>query len=271
MTVLIRLAFLALSALALGQPARAHEFWIEPQGWQVPAGTDIVADIRVGQDFKGPEYSYFPPNFARFELVMGETSTPVPGRLGDRPAMTMPAPAPGLAIIVHETTDKRLTYTEWETFVGFVTHKAFADALARHAARGLPETGFSETYRRYAKALVAVGGGAGADRRVGLDTEIVALANPYTDPLPGGLPVQVFLGDTPRAGAQLEVFDRAPDGTLTLTRQTLDAEGRADVPVRAGHTYLLDAVVLRDTGTDDPGQGAVWHSMWASLTFHLPD
>lgn len=234
-------------------------------------GEAIVADIRVGEKFKGPEYSYFPPHFTRFDLVIGDTVTPVPGRMGDRPAMTMEAPAAGLAIIVHETADRRLTYTDRAKFDSFVAHKAFPDTLARHAERGLPDTGFSETYRRYAKALVAVGDGQGQDRRVGLDTEIVALANPYSDPLPDGLPVQVFLGDTPRAGAQLEIFDRAADGTVHITTQTLDAEGRATVPVRPGHTYLLDAVVMRDTGIDDPGQGAVWHSMWASLTFHLPD
>lgn len=234
-------------------------------------GEAIVADIRVGEKFKGPDYGYFPPRFIRFDLVIDDTVTPVPGRMGDRPAMTMEAPAEGLAMIVHETTDQRLSYSEWETFTDFVTHKGFPDTLARHAERGLPDTGFSETYRRYAKALVAVGDGQGQDRRVGLETEIVALANPYTAPLPEGLPVQVFLGDSPRAGTQLEIFERAPNGTLQVTTQTLDAEGRASVPVRPGHTYLLDAVVMRDTGIDDPGQGAVWHSMWASLTFRLPD
>lgn len=268
MRLAVPLLAVALSLAA--SLARAHEFWIEPLAYQVAPGDRIVADLRVGQNFEGPDYGYFPPHFARFDIVSGGIAAPVEGRMGDRPAMDIPAPAEGLAVIVHETADKTLIYTARETFVDFVTHKGFADALTAHRARGLPETGFTESYRRYAKALVAVGDGAGADARVGLETEIVALANPYTDVLSGGLPVQVFDGDTPRAGAQLEVFERTPDGKVRAFSRTLDDQGRASVPVRPGHEYLLDAVILRDTGNDDPGTGAVWRSLWASLTFRVP-
>ena len=63
-----------------------------------------------------------------------------------------------------------------------------------------------ETYRRYAKSLVAVGDGKGSDRDVGLDTEIIALANPYTDDVSGGLPVLVTLYGEPRKDAQVETY-----------------------------------------------------------------
>ena len=130
--------------------------------------------------------------------------------MGDNPALVMEAGADGLAVVVHETTDSRLTYTDFAVFQRFVAHKDFATALADHAARGLPETGFKETYRRHAKSLIAVGSGAGADRAMGLAIEIVALANPYTDDLTAGLPVLVLLDGAPRGDAQVELFrDRA--------------------------------------------------------------
>ncbi|MGC9369126.1 MAG: DUF4198 domain-containing protein [Paracoccaceae bacterium] len=262
---------LAAAGLLLSVAAsQAHEFWIEPGRYQIAPGETISADLRVGQNFEGPAQSFIPARFARFEIVTGDTLTPVRNRMGNRPALSQPAPAEGLTVIVHETEDRRLTYTEWQTFVNFVTHKAFPDTLDCHAARGLPQTGFSETYRRFAKALVAVGGGAGTDRALGLEIEIVAQANPYTDALPGGLPVQVLYQGRPRAGAQLEVFDKAPSGTVTVTRLTLDDRGRAAVPVAPGHEYLLDSVAMRAIGSDDPAQGPVWHSLWASLTFAMP-
>ncbi|WP_212522835.1 DUF4198 domain-containing protein [Actibacterium sp. MT2.3-13A] len=263
--------FLAAAGLLLSAPSsQAHEFWISPQSYQVAPGTPIVADIRVGQNFEGPAYSYLPASIARFDIVTGPVATPVTGRMGDRPALSQPAPAEGLAVIVHETADSRLTYSEWQKFANFVTHKALSDTLAQHAARGLPQTGFSETYRRYAKALVAVGAGAGADRALGLEIEIVALANPYTDALPEGLPVQVLYRGAPRAGAQLEVFDKAPSGAVAVTRLTLDAQGRATVPLTPGHEYLLDSVAMRAIGSDDPAEGPVWHSLWAALSFARP-
>jgi hypothetical protein len=172
---------------------------------------------------------------------------------------------------VHETRDNRLTYSDWDKFVAFVTEKDAAWVLDAHVARGLPDTGFVEVYSRYAKALVAVGDGAGRDRPQGLETEFVARANPYTAPLEV-LPVDLYYRGWPRANAQVEVFARAPDGTVEISALRTDGAGRVDVPVRPGYRYMLDAVVLREP--DAPAgaavRGAVWESLWANLTFAVP-
>lgn len=261
----------AIAMLLLGLlpfPALAHEFWIEPTEYQVSQSAPVTANIRVGERFKGAAQPYRERTNARFDIVLGAAVVPPESTLGDRPALSRKLPREGLAIIVNETRDSRLTYREWQKFVNFVEHKAFDGALADHAARGLPQTNFVETYRRYAKSLVAVGSGAGADRAVGLDTEIVALANPYTDDMSGGLPVQVLLYGAPRANAQVEVFFR-PNGSeqeADVALFTTDAQGRVTIPMTPGTEYMLDAVVL------EPREGDVaWHSMWANLTFATPD
>ncbi|MCE0507055.1 DUF4198 domain-containing protein [Roseivivax sp. GX 12232] len=256
-------------ALASALPVAAHEFWIDPDPWQVPAGGEIRASIRVGEAFEGPGYAYLPPNITRFELVMGEEVYEVPGRPGDRPALQMPAPEEGLAVIVHQTRDYDLTYENFQTFASFVVHKDADWALSRFVERGLDRGNIRERYTRYAKSLVAVGSGAGADREVGLRTEIVAEANPYTDDLSEGLPVRVLYEGAPREGAQIELFARAPDGTVEVQFVETDAEGRAVLPVRPGHAYLADAVVIGElevSGPEDPA----WESLWASLTFRVP-
>ena len=103
---------------------------------------------------------------------------PVEGRLGDIPALAMEGLPEGLAVVVHETTGRDLTWSEWERFLGFAEHKDLGDVTAMQAERGLDQEGVREEYFRYAKALIAVGAGAGTDARVGLRTEFVALANP---------------------------------------------------------------------------------------------
>lgn len=267
----MRLSLLAAAALTcLGAvSAAAHEFWISPVEYQVPADGTITADIRVGEAFSGAAYAYIPQNFRRFDLVQGDSVVPVQGRIGDRPALNMAAPGDGLWVAVHQTSDIVLRYRERDLFVGFVTHKDFEWVLAEHAARGLPDTGFGEQYSRYAKALVAVGDGRGADREVGLLTEIVALANPYTDDLSAGLPVKVLYRGAPRADVQVEVFARDAQGEVTVTLLRTDAAGEAVVPVAAGTEYLVDSVVMRPmdpVAPDDP----VWESLWAALTFRVP-
>lgn len=268
---MFRRVFSVLAAVTtfVAAPVWAHEFWIDPVAFQVETDADLVADIRVGQDYKGAAYSYFPQKFHRFDIVHNGTVTAVPGRAGDRPALTMPAPGEGLIVVAHVTTDLTLTYTEWDKFVNFCTHKDFTWALERHKELGLPDTKFKEAYSRHAKSLIAVGDGAGQDTEVGLVTEIVALANPYTDDLAAGLPVKVLYNGAVRADTQVEVFEKAPDGTVITTLHRTDNKGIAIIPVKAGHAYLVDSVVMRELEAltvHDP----VWESLWASLTFQMP-
>ncbi|MEM1233516.1 MAG: DUF4198 domain-containing protein [Pseudomonadota bacterium] len=255
---------LALFILAFAGPAAAHEFWISPPDYQVPVGTPATADIRVGESFKGNRVSYLTRQTARFDVVQNGQIIDPEATLGDRPVLDKVLPE-GLAIVVYETIDSRLTYNDFEKFMGFVDHKAFSGFPERHDARGLPREGFVETYRRFAKSLIAVGDGAGSDVRVGLDTEIVALANPYTDDTSGGLPVQVLLRGEPRVGAQVEVYAKAPDDTVFVRLYETDAQGMTTITVAPGYEFMVDAVTLEE------GEGeAAWHSMWANLTFEVP-
>ena len=252
-------------------PAIGHEFWISPQDYRIESGDSIVADLRVGQNFKGAAFGFIPPNFVRFDLVSGDTVLPIDGRIGDRPALNMASPDDGLWIVVHETTDSLLTWDSWEEFKSFVEHKKLGDTLEQHAARGLSQEGIKERYRRFAKSLIAVGDGAGADREVGLRTEIVAKSNPYTDDLSNGLPILVLLDGASRPNVQVEIFDRAPDGEVSVFTAMTDSVGQANIPVESGHEYLLDVVTMLPIDPVDPEKDPTWESLWASLTFRMPE
>lgn len=260
---------LTVAAIALGGKGVAHEFWIDATAYAVAPGDTLEAQLRVGEAYRGSTQVYLPQNFTRFEVVTGGAALPVEGRMGDRPALAMEGLPEGLAVVVHETTGLDLTWSDWERFVGFAEHKDLGDVAALHAARGLDRDDVREVYVRYAKALVAVGDGAGADARMGLRTEFVALANPYTDDLAGEFPVQLWLDDAVRADEQVEVFDRAPDGTVIVATLRTDANGIARLPVQPGHVYMIDAVVLEplDPVADTDPE---WRTLWANMTFAVP-
>ena len=261
----------AIAATLTTTAVQGHEYWIDPVSFSVEAGEALRANTRVGQFFEGAPQIYNPNRYQRFEIVSGDDIEPITGTLGDRPAISQDAPE-GLAIVVAVTTSSRLTYNDFEKFEAFVDHKAARWVPEAHRERGLPDKGFVEAYSRYAKSLVAVGDGAGSDRAIGLETEIVALKNPYTDDLTDGLPVEVTYRGAPRAGEQVEIFDRGPDGSVTVSTVTTDDVGRALIPVRPGHAYMLDSVVLREPTPDLVERyGAVWESLWANLTFAVPE
>ncbi|APG46925.1 DUF4198 domain-containing protein [Phaeobacter porticola] len=255
--------------------ALSHEFWISPEEYQVKLGTSVQADLRNGQNFSGARLPYFDNRIARFEVSDGSSLRPYSGRMGDMPALQLDPPTAGLLIVVHETQPDQLTYDNWEDFAKFAAHKDFANIESRHTARNLPREGFVERYTRHAKSLIAVGAGMGADRATGLLTEFVALANPYTDDLSQGLPVQLLFKGQPRVDAQIEVFDRNPAGEVATILTRTDADGRAAIAVTSGHTYLLDAVVLEPLkpAADSATKAKpipVWQTHWAALTFAVP-
>lgn len=266
----------ALSALAMlctTSSVLAHELWLDPIDFEIDLSEQIVADIKVGQNFSGSRQPYIPDNFVRFDIAHENAVVPVTGRLGDRPAAKTDALGNGLNILIYQSTVLDVFYTEWEKFVRFTEHKDFKGAPLRHIERGIPQDErFREVYSRFAKSLISVGDGSGSDRAFGLETEFVALENPYTDNMNDGLDVQVFYQDQPRPNAQIEVFERSNlegvDVRVFTTRTNV--QGIATIDVKAGHSYQLDAVVLREA---DPViyDDAVWETLWANLTLAIPD
>ncbi|SFR39516.1 Uncharacterized conserved protein, contains GH25 family domain [Yoonia tamlensis] len=266
----MRIFSLLFSLLAL--PAAAHEFWLEPSAYQIAPDGTLQADIVNGQDFDGAKQVYFPGRFEIFAAFAGDLTENVAGRAGDRPALNRAPVAEGLNIVAYQARNATVSYETWEKFQSFVDHKDLGDVLPRHQARGLPEAGFDEVYSRYSKTLIGVGNSIGADRRTGLETEIVALTNPYTDDLSDGFSVQLFYRDDPRANVQVEVFEKYGTGEVTVTFYRTDASGIATFPVTAGHSYMVDAVVLREPDAALNAQtGAVWETLWANLTFGVPE
>lgn len=254
----------------MASPLAAHELWIEPLQFQPPAEARVEAHLVNGQNFVGLRLPYLPKSTVRFSVIASGVETPLKGRVGDKPALQAAA-TEGLMVAVYQSQPAIVNYAEFAKFESFGAGKDLGDVAAMHLARGLAVGPLIEVYSRYSKSLIGVGGAAGADKALGLETELVALDNPYTDDLAGGMRVQLFYQGAVRADAQVEVFEKAPDGAVVVTVLRTDADGVAVVPVRSGHVYMVDAVVLRVPEAALAAQfKAVWESLWANLTFAVP-
>ena len=261
----MRTLFVSSVLACISSVANAHEFWIDPEQHRVATEDQIVAHIRVGELFKGSSYSFLPNRFERFDFVFDGEVQPVPGTIGDRPALTMDAPGDGLVTVIHQTTNSLITWSDFADFESFVVHKDAEWTLEAHDARGLPRENVTEVYSRYAKSLIGVGHAEGEDIEAGLLTEITALENPYTGVIADGIDVRLTYQQEPRSDEQIEIYEKAPSGEVTVTLVRTNEDGVATIPVRPGHRYMLDAVVLREGG-----DAAQWESLWANLTFEVP-
>ena len=247
--------------------ALGHEFWIAPWKYQVQSDSIVTADFRNGEGFKGSELAYFDTQLRRADVIQGSDITAYTGRLGDIPAVKLIPNGEGLLTLAVITRPAQVKYKSWENFTAFAEHQDLKGVIERHLARDLPRIDFWESYTRYTKSLLAVGHGRGQDADRGMETEFVTLANPYTDELNGSLPVRLLYQGTPRINAQIEVFEKSPHGIVSTRMIRTDAQGLANIPVRPGQEYLLNAVVVRPA---PDGERPVWETLWASLTFTLP-
>jgi len=256
---------LALAA----SPAVGHEFWIEPLDFSIEAGEAIQAQNRTGQMLKGNIDPYITSMFKTFTLSDQDKTRPVTGRLGDRPALRMKPERGGLHIAGYESSPSTLRYRKTGKFEKFVSKEGMKWVLGAHKGRGLPETGFREAYTRFAKSLIAVGDGDGADRTIGLRLELVALTNPYLDG--GPVAVQLLKEGIPIADIQVAVFRRDRAGVVTRITMRTDEEGKVIIPRKRADVTLLSAVhMVEPTQELSEQRGVVWHSLWASLTYGAP-
>ena len=93
---MLRVTLSALTLLCLSTAALGHEFWIEPQNYQVQKGAPFAAELRNGQKFSGTNLAFFDNRFERFDMIQGETITAVQGRMGDVPALQTTAQDSGM-------------------------------------------------------------------------------------------------------------------------------------------------------------------------------
>lgn len=262
----------ALFAVTVALPVQSHEFWIEPQAYQIEADGMLQGELVNGQDFDGSKLAYLPQRFELFTMASGLRQSDVENRLGARPALDIAPLADGLHAISYQSRMSTIGYAEWEKFLKFAVHKDFQDIEAIHDARGLPREGFTEGYWRFAKALIGVGASAGSDFRTGLAVEFVALDNPYTADLSDGLRVQLYYLDDTLPDSQVELFEKSPDGSVDITLHRTDADGIATLPVKAGYSYLVDHVVLREPSEELATRAEIeWETLWAALTFGVPE
>jgi len=251
--------------------ANAHEMWIEPVQYAIQPGEIIYAHEKVGQNFKGNQYSYLASSYDSFVITQNNQTRPIKSRIGDIPAVHEKMDESGLAVLTAATTVSDITYESWEKFTGFIKSKGLDWVLDKHQERGLPEKGFTEAYRRYAKSLVKVGDGKGKDQRMGLPLEWVVETNPYTTDK-AFIRAQLLWQGNPFKQAYVGVFNRvANEPELQKLSLTTDDEGKVKIPVGKGGQFLINAVrmiepkqeVIKETG-------AVWESLWASVTYEIP-
>ncbi len=253
----------------------AHEFWIEPEKFEVKNTEKISANIRVGQMMKGVSYGYYPKNFRRSEIKIDDIITPILGQPGDKPAINAPPQGDNLVTLIYTTKDNIVSYNDWSLFENFLIEKNLMSVKKEHLLKNFPKTKFKEMYSRYAKALIGSGKSFGEDHETGLEVEIILDKNPYTEDTSNGLEITLLNKGIPKPNSQIEIFSRSVDKSIRMETLLTDKFGKVVVKVSPKTDYLINAVIMRKPKDNKRDLRAVrqpilWESLWASTTFRVP-
>lgn len=247
----------------------AHEFWIEPESFQVGPGETIRADLRVGQMLSGEPYPYLTDQIIAAQVVGPEGTTEISGNEGDLPALAVTPTEPGLHAILYHAAPSYVVFEDMTAFRDYLGYEGLGEVALAHKDRGLPTTEIAEEYIRNARALLQVGPAdpADVDEPTGMPIELVARQNPFVEGVTE-VEVQLLWRGEPVVDRQVSIFRKPGPGMdeakPTRSLVTTDAEGLATIPVDGGGFYLLNAVQMEPAS--GPGS-VVWRSHWASLTF----
>ena len=243
--------------------------WLEANSFQIDTNDVLEVNIKIGEKLQGSNLPYIHSSIEEFYWSQNGVKNNVKSRLGDIPAFSKTFSENGLTSIVYISKPSIITYETFQKFEKFAVHKDLGPVKKLHLNYGFPEKYFKETYSRFAKVIVGIGSSSGKDSNFGLLTEFILLNNPYTDKSQNFVKLKLNYQGNPRSNAQVEVFERSLDNTVSIFTTKTSKDGIIKIPVKKGYDYLFDAVKLRKANPSSK-QKAVWETLWAALMISIP-
>ena len=266
-----RLIVVSLALCAVAVPAIAHDFWLQPQRFQIAPNAPLGATFLVG-------HGQFRERWANNDRIV-QLNAIFAGRSVDRRSALRSDGAvdlvtrfavPGLHVLAMQSN---YAYSDLPAvrFDDYAKEEGLAlitAARQRAGTRGAPG---QERYSRRAKSLIQVGtptaaNQAMATRAVGLKLEIVPDKNPYALDPSRRLPLHVLYNGKRLANATVKLTNLASDAKPVAIAIT-DRAGRASFLVPARGNWLVN-VIWGEPIKGDPK--ADYDTTFSSLTFGYP-
>ena len=242
--------------------SHAHELWLEPVKFKFNNKEVSKIHINIGQNFIGSPFGYYDPSKKNLYLENKNQLINLPQRDGNFPAIQTLILDKGFHILNYETNYEFLKYESIEKFEDFLNEQNFESILYKFDKNKLP----TESYRRFAKALMTDGNKSFFIQKPKLDFEIIALTSPYN--LKEEIfEFQLFEKGNPLENWQITIFSRDEKNSYKEIVKT-NPNGVGKIKIFENRTYLLSAVKLNKANyMKKLKHKSDWLSLWASLVF----
>lgn len=264
----------ALLAAAACAPAAAHDFWIQPEPYNIVEGDLAAVTLQVGHGRERQRSALPSRRVQRFEafaadgrrIDLRERLRPDPRAAADA-RFALP---PGAWMLVLETDAGAQSRLPASRFKAYLREEGLAPALARRRAGAGMDADGAERYSRRSKALLRVGA-APADaatafaQPLGLPLEILLDADPRVRA--ARLPARVLWQGRPLPGALIKLT-RLEDDARPVQALRTDAAGRAEFAAPGPGAWLLNVVWTQPLPADAEVD---YETTFSSLSFEIAD
>jgi uncharacterized GH25 family protein len=263
------MGWLAIGVLShtLVATAFAHDFWIEPSTFHPDPGSTVGLGLRVGQNLSGDPVARNAQLIERFTVVSKAGSEiEVRGIDGREPAGLFAAAEKGLYLAGYRSKAAPVDLPAGK-FEKYLLEEGLESIITLREKRGEQTKDGKELYSRCAKSLLIAGNDPHGpfDRELGLTLELIPRRNPYALG-ERALPIRLVFQKKPLAGV-LVVAMSQEDPTQRLTARS-NEHGLVSFRFPRRGVWLVKAVHMFRAPASS---GADWESLWASLTFELPE
>jgi uncharacterized GH25 family protein len=252
----------SLALLAAFPPAAllAHDTWLLPARFVVPAGSTVTMELTSAMRFPAPESPVAADRLAVTGVRVAGRTQPLEVKRARARFLELSAtlPAPGIAAVWVESRPRTLALkgAEVEEYLDEV------GAPESVRARWKRSGSWRESYRKMAKTFVRLGE-AGQDdswrEPVGMALEIVPRQDPTALQAGDELAVQVLHNGKGLSGFSLAAVG---SGQARPVLRTTDQDGRVAFNLQGAGPWLLKGTLLEESKAPDTD----WESLFTTLT-----
>lgn len=263
---MIRRLFIVLALLCCTW-LTAHEFWLEPQKFNLKKGEALKLNFRVGENFHGDNWSGTRSSVQSLSLYYNGIKDDLAPLISDEDAgdsLNLQFFDEGTGMISYHSTNKRIEL-EPDKFLEYLKEDGLDSAMAYREAHHETDSIGKEYYQRSVKTIFQVGKQHDKTYAIacGLPLEFIASQNPYSISKGQVLKIRLLFQQLPLKGAKVKVWHKL-NGKVKMEEYRSNAYGDIQfVPSLAGR-YMVSAVHMQHI---DTSISTHWQSYWGSITW----
>jgi len=243
----------------------AHDFWIDPDRFDLRAGDAVALTLRQGVSMKGNSLPYLTPLIADFSTTDGTGRKVIQSVMGNDPAAVLVVES-GTTLVGYQS-NRDYVQMEPRKFLQYLDDEGLDYIAEQRRTRGEQDEPAREYFIRCSKLLLEAAPARSDElfsTRLGYTLELLPEADPSALSAGEELSLRLLYLGEPISGVLVRAVSKdQPDEPVD--RRT-DADGRATVVLDRPGTWLIKAVHMIRLENDIKAE---WESYWASLLFHL--